>query len=194
MRRWAAKDKSYPYVAHYLTDIGNERLAKIGALCITWNAVEEYVDRALGAALGLNADIFSDVVSRIGGFDGKIGILKRYIDLFWSERRFVAPMKDTLGNIEQYKKYRDAVAHVRIHDPEDKIFASFRNQGRTVEVLLTGDSLFALIVRVGLLQQEMVRVGLLVCSERQVHAQPEMSDQEKQQNATQVELGLVSRF
>ena len=56
-----------------IQDIGNKRLMYIGAICLTWNSIEEFVDSTLALCLKLDRKYADEVTSRIGGFDGKVG-------------------------------------------------------------------------------------------------------------------------
>jgi hypothetical protein len=99
-------------------DLLPEQLELIGAIAIAWNQIEDSIDTILPIALRVPFPLWLEVTTRINGFDGKIAILKGTLTHFRIVFGDFDPViRETLGAVEQHKRYRDGVIHVRIADP-----------------------------------------------------------------------------
>jgi hypothetical protein len=134
------------------TDIRPEKLQAFAAIMLTWNYIETYLDATLGLALQLRVDLFPHVTSRINGIDGKVAILKECAKTRLASEEVRLSFSKTLNSIEQYKKLRDGVAHVRIADPKADIADTIQKRGVSDEVLISQaalDALYEHIVFIG---------------------------------------------
>lgn len=140
-----------------------ELLAGIGAVCITWNLIEDSIDMAVTTALDITFLLRVDITSRIHGLDGKLAIIRKALQTY---PIFAALNKDvireTLSAIETHKRYRDGVIHARIIDPDDPVAETPKGRGATDEVLVTQQSLDALYARLRLLKEETSAVAFLI--------------------------------
>jgi hypothetical protein len=137
-------------------DVSKEQLIGIGAVCLEWNRVERSLDWALLRALDLPWETWPELASRINGIDGKIAILKS------APRQYPPAMDkgdavliaDTLGAVEEHKRYRDAIMHANLFDPDIPIGLTWQRRGQIFEVLLSADALDSLCGRLCLLHKE----------------------------------------
>jgi hypothetical protein len=143
MRRKALR--GHDWVPHDIADIGTERLVYFGAISLAWNMVEGAIDTGLALSLELFPGMWTEVTSRINGFDGKVAILKRACERqMYFPAEYSVVVADTFGLIEKCKQYRDAVLHVKMMDPAASVAPSFERRGETFEVLVTKDALMRL--------------------------------------------------
>jgi hypothetical protein len=130
-------DASRTPVSDIRKDVSQQQLASIGAIMLAYNYAENTINRMIGVALRLPADLYRDVVSRINGVDGKIAIVKsaaQHLGVPEDIRSFLA---ETLGEgaFGLLKTYRDAVTHARFVDQAMGIGEYIESRGRHVEVL-----------------------------------------------------------
>lgn len=156
MRRTSARTQR-PYRSYdFLEDVDAERLRLIGAISIAWNWIEASIDASLSASLELHPDMWLAVTTRINGFDGKIALLKQYTRLYFNGLRddVVLSVSKTLNAIEDLKRYRDGVIHIRLTHP-DEITADIPvRRGQVHEVLVSKEALAALYGRLLILSRE----------------------------------------
>lgn len=167
MRR-LSKDHTAYHTAYWQTyelfdAVAPSKLALIGAICLEWNFIEDIVDDAVGWAAYIELDMRDDVVSRISGLDGKFEIIKkgaRLVPLFNEEQcNLIAA---TIGSIAEHKKYRDAVIHARLFNPDSDIAGTTKRKGKSYEVLISEDALRALYDRLRILSDEIIAVWRLL--------------------------------
>lgn len=167
MRRFARKGTIHKSVRHEIADLGVTRLATIGAISLTWNSIEDSIEMNIGLILELFRSMWDEVSSRINGFDGKIALIKVAAkESVLLPTAYYLPICSTLSALEEHKKYRDAVIHVRIQDPAAPVAPSHKNKGRQLEVLITPEALIALLERLTILEQEVNRITLIIVSIR----------------------------
>jgi hypothetical protein len=117
-----------------LQNIKPELLAAFGAVTLAWNQVDGMIDSILCAALQLHSDLRVDVRSRINGFDGKIGIIKKALQVHFGTFPDVCRFAQvSLGACELYKTYRDGVAHARPNRGDDPIAVTADKRGDSQE-------------------------------------------------------------
>jgi hypothetical protein len=135
-------------------NITPEQLAGIGAVCLAWNDVEDYVEMILADSLGLN---FS-VINRINGVGTIVEILREHIARLVNQYgthldagRAVRFMEDLGTEIEtsvkaafdavmKYKIRRDRVVHARIRS-RGTSFGLVPRRKEIVEVSLSAEDL-----------------------------------------------------
>lgn len=129
--------------------MGQEHLALFGAVGIAWNDLEGALDTALGAATGLPEPMWSEVTSRINGFDGKCALLKRCCKIIRGMTdEHLRLVEDTLGAAQTHKRFRDGVVHAKILDPSAPTAPTFERRGNVGEVLVTEEALKNLYERI----------------------------------------------
>ena len=139
-----------------LTDIDPERLKLFAAIGIEFTSLEALIDFGVRELLRLRTDE-TDVVSRINGFDGKVGIFKSVTQSSATLRGEAATrIAHTLGEISKLKTYRDAVAHANIHNPNAEMARTSIKHGKPYEVDISIPTLSALLGRIMGMQKEMV--------------------------------------
>jgi uncharacterized short protein YbdD (DUF466 family) len=110
-------------------------------------------------SLELQRPMWSEISSRINGFDGKIAAIRRALKTTVEiERKDYIAAANTLAAVENYKKYRDAVAHIKIFHPDSEVAPSFTRRGKITEVLITKEALDALYKSLEVVDQEMNKV------------------------------------
>jgi hypothetical protein len=143
------KDKAQrPYRKYdFLAEVESDRLQYIGAITLAWNWIEGAIDGCLGVALDLHPDMWVEVTSRINGMDGKFEILRRSLTL----DGYIRPPEDvslqirkTINAIENYKKLRDGIIHVRLVHPDAIIADTVQRKGITDEMLVSDMALLGL--------------------------------------------------
>lgn len=154
MRRKKTHSKPFqPYETK--RDIRPALLNNVGAITLTWNYIEHGINFILGMSLKLPPPIGEEVTSRINGLDGKIEILKRAAKLLWKmPDHYLKIIGDTLGAIEEHKRYRDGIIHAGVFHPESPVADTLQRRGVTDEVLVTDEALNALYERLTYLQAE----------------------------------------
>jgi hypothetical protein len=163
MRRKAKDDtprQSKPF--DLKKDIDQELIWGMGAASLIWNTIEQGIEVSLGLAADIPPKLWVSVSSRINGVDGKIAIIKdackRRIEMPDS---VYLPIAQTLGAIGEHKKYRDALIHVRLINPDDPIAPTFQQRGDSWEVLVSKEAVYALCTRLNYLRDEMDTVIVL---------------------------------
>jgi hypothetical protein len=153
------RSRYYKEVAfNALRDINPTRLKLIASVAIEFTSLEYMVDFAVRDLLHLDWDE-TDVVSRINGFDGKVGIIKSATQESATLRGEPATLiSATLGEIGILKTYRDAVIHANIHEPRATLVRTSIKHGKPYEVDLSIRALRALNGRIFGLQKEMSAV------------------------------------
>jgi hypothetical protein len=144
-----------PYKFFDIKEVEPERLRAIGAVMLAWNWIEGAIDTSIGMALELHPNMWVDVSSRINGLDGKIAILKESAKLFTATPDdMLLAISKTLNAVEDHKRYRDGVAHVRMGEPSAIVADTAQRRGKTDEILITQEALDALFERLQVLQRE----------------------------------------
>lgn len=152
--------------------ITEQRLALFGAVTLAWNDLEGALDTALGLSLELPEPMWVEVTSRINGFDGKCSLLKQCAKIVHQmPEDHLGPIADTLGAAMENKKYRDAVIHAKILDPDSITAPTFERKGNVGEVVVTEEALDCLYERLGWIRAEIdVIVNLFgylaICNDR----------------------------
>jgi hypothetical protein len=159
MRRQSTGRKKIGEPFAFISDFGAERLQTFASILLTWNAIESAVDLMLGFALRINPELFVSVSSRINGFDGKVAIIKHALTSLETDEIARLPIAKALNAAEHYKKFRDAVAHVKVTDAAAEISDTVAKRGLVYEVLITKDALDALYLRICILTNEVIAAG-----------------------------------
>lgn len=120
----------------FLTEVDPERLRLIGAVALAWNWLEATVDATLATSLGLHPAMWVEVQSRIGGFDGKIAIIKAALPTLEADMPddIRLAIRKCLNATENYKSIRDHIIHVRPARPEEDVSETFQRRGNVKEV------------------------------------------------------------
>jgi hypothetical protein len=143
-----------------LDDVDKEQLQLIGAICLEWNFIEDMIDYALFQVLELEYEPSLEVTSRINGMDGKLEILRKAAQL---QKKFPEPYLKvigiTTGGVEEHKRYRDGVVHVRLLDPTSEVAPTSIRRGKSDEVLISKPALQALYARLAILAEETLALG-----------------------------------
>jgi hypothetical protein len=151
--------------AHYdiKKDLKAEQLQAIGAIMLAWNDIEGRLDHALSTALGLSPQIALDVTSRINGLDGKFAIIRKTLKyhLYFDDDVYNFIVQ-TLRTLEDYKRYRDGIAHAWIIHPTEIVAPSVRQRGRLHEVLVSSGALSLFYEHLTVLQDEMGAVSNII--------------------------------
>ncbi len=152
--------------------ITEQRLALFGTVTLAWNDLEGSLDTALGLSLELPEPMWVEVTSRINGFDGKCSLLKQCAKLVHQmPEDHLRAIADTLGAAMEHKKYRDAVIHAKILDPDSTTAPTFERKGNVGEVVVTEEALDRLYNRLGWIRAEIDVIvtlfsNLAICGER----------------------------
>src|SRR3990170_468544 len=116
MKRTYTERKIHSKTGDINRDLSPEQLAGIGAIALAYNYAESSIDRTLGLALGVVHKLYLPLVTRIGGIDGKIELIK----LATADVRLPSELRDdlaeSLGYFTTLKSYRDGIIHARVLD------------------------------------------------------------------------------
>lgn len=179
------KNKGKPLTEHswkpmnFEEGMSKQRLALFGMVSLAWNDLEGALDTALGASLELPEPMWVEVTSRINGFDGKCSLLKQCAKLVHRiPDKHLEAIADTLGSAMEHKKYRDAIIHAKILDPDSATAPTNERRGNVGEVLVTEEALDGLFRRLGWIRAEIdvivtLFVTLSICRNRQDVGLPE---------------------
>lgn len=130
-------------------------LCNIGAISLTWNYIEYGIDCILGIATKMPNPMWDEVSSRINGFDGKVAILKQAAKLVYKmPDHYLRMIADTLGAVEEHKRYRDGIIHANILHPESPTAETSKRRGMVDEILITEEALNSLYERLCFLRGE----------------------------------------
>jgi hypothetical protein len=136
-------------------DLYVAQLCNIGAISLTWNYIEYGIDCILGIAVKIPNPMWDEVTSRINGFDGKVAILKKAAKVVYKmPEHYLRMIADTLGAIEEHKRYRDGIIHANIRHPESPTAETAKRRGVVDEILVTDEALTALYERLCFLREE----------------------------------------
>jgi hypothetical protein len=143
-------------------DVDPDIIWGIGAACLLWNTIESIIDASLALAADIPPPLWTSILSRINGVDGKISAIKEACQLrLKMPSKIYDPISKTLGGIEEHKKYRDALIHARMLDPKQPVAPTFQRRGEEWEVLVTKDAIMQLFRRLGFLRDEIEAALLL---------------------------------
>lgn len=139
-----------------------EQLAEIGAIALTWNQVELFIDWLLLIVLKMPPALWEPVTKRINGMDGKLALLRlraEHSEILTDEAR--ACIKISLDAVGEYKKYRDAIVHSHTFDVDRGIAQETGRQAKTQQVMVTLPALIGVYQRLSLLLDELPSIDLL---------------------------------
>ncbi len=155
------KNKGKPIIEHswkpmnFEEGMSQKRLALFGMVSLAWNDLEGALDTALGASLDLPEPMWVEVTSRINGFEGKCSLLKQCAKIAHRlPDDHLTAIADTLGSAMEHKKYRDAVIHAKILDPDSATAPTNERKGNIGEVVVTEEALDGLFRRLGWIRAE----------------------------------------
>lgn len=183
------KNKGKPIIEHswkpmnFEEGMSKHHLALFGMVSLAWNDLEGALDTALGLSLELPGPMWVEVTSRINGIDGKCSLLKQCAKIVHQmPEKHLEAIADTLGSAMEHKKYRDAIIHAKILDPDSPTAPTNERKGNVGEVVVTEEALNSLFRRLGWIRAEMdVVVSLFdtlrICADRK---NVEHSEDEKQ--------------
>jgi hypothetical protein len=146
----------------------------------------------IAVVLNLTGDTPIDVVTRINGVDGKIAIVKsgaKELGIPENIRNFMAESFGE-GSFKLFKKYRDAVIHARILDPEAGIGELLESKGTHSEVLLTAAALNSLYNHLDMLRLELSEL-LLVTITTQLLSVLSSDDPKRSQLEAEIQESFV---
>jgi hypothetical protein len=193
MRRKASGAPRNSTEFDFRKDMDQEVIWSIGACTLLWNTIEATTEVSFALALELPSPLWVSVTSRINGMEGRIEIIKEAARKhFKMPPKVYDPIAATLGAIQEHKKYRDALIHVRIINPTDSVAPSFLQRGDEWEVLVTRDAVKALTSRLEHLKDESEDI-LLIFHHTKIWNQlkPTMSNFAAKQRSVEQDL---SRF
>jgi hypothetical protein len=138
-------------------DLGQKKLAAIGAVAMAYNKVEEEIEALFGIATKLEGQILLEVSTRINGIDGKIAIIKSSVDTFGVEDEDKRQIAEALGDgvFTRLKGYRDSVVHARLINAAIGVGIRYEKRAKINEVLLSESALNALYEHLLALAQEL---------------------------------------
>jgi hypothetical protein len=172
-------------------DLGQEKLAAIGAIAMAYNKVEDQIDGLFGIATKLDGQMLLEVGTKIGSGD-KVQIINCAANLFGMDEEDKNCLTDALNEFMRLKRYRDAVIHSRLINAPIGIGITFNRQAKINEVLLSEKALDSLYNHLFALVHELqcdasVLIPAIEISARVV-GDPDRSEYEaaKPQNSTRL--------
>jgi hypothetical protein len=139
-----------------------DQLAEIGAIALTWNQTEMFVDFLLLIVLKMPVGLWTPVAKRINGMEGKLAILRlraEQSEILTDEAR--SCIKTSLDAVAEYKTYRDAIVHSLTFDADQGIALETGRKAMSQQVLVTKEALAGLYQRLVLLIDELKSIDLL---------------------------------
>jgi hypothetical protein len=126
-------------------DLGQEKLAAIGAIAMAYNKVEDQIEGLFGIATKLDGQILLEVGTRIG-IGEKVEIIKCAANLFGVDEEDKKCLSEALGKevFIRLKGYRNAVIHARLINAPIGVGITFDRRAKINEVLLSEKALDAL--------------------------------------------------
>ena len=138
-------------------DLTAEQLASVGAVTLAWNGLEGCIDVLVAIASGLDTSVALHVISRINGFDGKIAIATKGLQLYFRDsEKFISEINTCFTAAGQCKIDRDAVIHAHVLDPKGAIGGGMERRGKLYEVTLSQTALDGLYDRIVLVTKELI--------------------------------------
>jgi hypothetical protein len=156
MKQLAPKPRPGKRYGLALLNFTDEQLVGIGKVAVTYNVAEELIDDLTRIGWRLDFDA-KEVLTRIGGIDGKIHLIKHAATVWGMPPEMSEALSFSLGKngFETLKKYRDGVIHARPWDAKNAVGVFVERQNRRVEVLLSAEALNGLATRLDVLWLEL---------------------------------------
>jgi len=139
-----------------------EQLAEIGAITLTWNQIEHFIDWLLLVVLKIPVGLWAAVTTRINGVDAKLEILTlraSQSEILTDEAR--ACIESCFDAVREYKGYRNAIVHSHVFDIDKGIARCDGRRGQASEVLITTEALNAVYERLVIILDELPQIDLL---------------------------------
>src|SRR5262245_40664921 len=131
MRRKRLERYTFPESFDIRRDFDPERLKLIGAIILAWNQIEHRVDSTMTIAAHIHPMLDLEFTSRINGFDGKIAIIKAaQTDLGELSPMLTKSLASTWSAAEEFKRYRDGVAHALLVSRSETIVDTAQRRGK----------------------------------------------------------------
>lgn len=137
-------------------DMSPDQLRGIGEVAMAYNITERTLDFVLMAAMSLD-HMWTEVLTRINGSDGKIGILNKYsIEVLGASIN--KTVSDTMSAFGTVKKHRDDIIHSIVYNNVDAVADRIARQGKLRSVLLTPAFLNGVYERLVIVNKELVEI------------------------------------
>ena len=119
-----------------------KQLTTIAWIVLEWNTLEEALNYATGALLGLRRrEDHLAVCTRINGLDGKQAIINQLVASFnLEDQQLRDDIKESLEHVAVCKRHRDNIAHMRAGFDKEET-ESVRHRGKIVKVSMKVETL-----------------------------------------------------
>lgn len=138
-----------------------DQLAYIGAVAMLFNDLESEIDEMCAKCVAPDIQP-REIVGRINGLDGKVGIIKHAAKQWGFDESEMQILEDTLGQGEGFqglKGLRDGVVHARVFDMTTSVARTRGRHGKVADVLLAIDALKGLYRRMEEMRVELDFIG-----------------------------------
>lgn len=185
-----------PKVYDIKRDVNADQLASIGAIILIWNHLELRLDEIMCDALNIHPRALNiDVTSRINGFDGKIALTKAAIaKRFDFSTELSAVIADIFGLLEEHKRYRDGIAHIRLFEKDSLVAPTAQRKGIEDEIIISQDALDKLYGRLLWIHAGVIQINTLVLRANAVAMAFSKDDRQKAEDKREALISQLLLF
>jgi hypothetical protein len=143
----------------------SEQLARIGAIALTWNRIEQRIEFLMMMAFQDSFPswrIWSEIQQGISKLDRRISLLREISDesdILTAEAK--SSIKNAFDAVFEYRRYRNAIVHSYVFDHKNGIATHVDHAHKPWQVLLTIDALNVLYDNLLALDVELMEIDLL---------------------------------
>jgi hypothetical protein len=147
------------FTDNILRDLKPGQLRAMGAVAVAWNQAEHHLRYIMSAALMTPEPLWDEVSTRINGFDGIKELTRMAFELHfvhvYNFPEVYETIDITLGGLQEYKRYRDAVIHAQVLDAPTGVGWLIQRRGKHEQVMLSMKALVGLYKRLRIIHFEL---------------------------------------